>query len=168
MSCRVWLRVLGNLKIQDIQDLRASHNQSFSKAMSQESFIICGYICLWIQLHIYQDWIACIPILPILKTWQAVQALSLYLSLATLLNPSPRVWVFLQRLLYSSLLVDRDHEISIHESRERLKGAILCHQVWVWLAVTSCEVRRGRYSKRLVTANHTHTWWYNMSNLKHF
>ena len=91
------------------------------------------------------------------------------------------------------------------------KGDILCHQMWVQLAVTSrfenlllwhhkwvctprcvlgrsvyqpsqwtvanvahlfvihlgglatCDVRRGRFSTRFVTANHTHTCWYNMS-----
>ena len=89
----------------------------------------------------------------------------------------------------------------------------LCHQVWVWFALTrlfwksapsditswrvhldlcwideqrliqstgwagrliypahlwpTCDVIRGRSSKRLVRANHTHTWWYNMSPLTH-
>ena len=30
------------------------------------------------------------------------------------------------------------------------------------------DVRRGRFSKRRVTANHSHTWWHNMSPLKYF
>ena len=38
------------------------------------------------------------------------------------------------------------------------KGDILCNHVWVWLS--TCDVRSGTFSKRLVTANHTHTWWY--------
>ena len=33
-----------------------------------------------------------------------------------------------------------------------------CNHVWVWLS--TCDVRSGTFSKRLVTANHTHTWWY--------
>ena len=30
----------------------------------------------------------------------------------------------------------------------------------------TCDVRSSTFPKRLVTANHTHTWWYNMSPLR--
>ena len=38
---------------------------------------------------------------------------------------------------------------------------LICHKV----DTPTCDVRSGTFSKRLVMANHTHSWWYNMSPL---
>ena len=44
--------------------------------------------------------------------------------------------------------------------------ANLAHLSVIEVDTPTCDVRRGWFSKRLVTANHTHTWWYDTSPLK--
>ena len=46
-----------------------------------------------------------------------------------------------------------------------LYQVLLIYPSYIYVDAPTRDVRRGRFSKRLVAANHTHTWWNNMSPL---
>ena len=42
----------------------------------------------------------------------------------------------------------------------------LIYPAHILVDTPTCDVRKGRFSKRLVTAHNTHTWWFNMGPFK--
>ena len=103
---------------------------------------------LEISSHYRNSVMVCLHARTAVKHNTDLQKENLQLQIPTYKSYIHLKWRVFFRLQKSKVELNR---LSLQESR--------------WTDTPTCDVRRGVISIRLVTANHTHTWWYNKSPL---